>query len=1156
MIPSAINSDYPKFVPNQVLTSDNLNDLFGYLDEQQRLTRTNLVGIGIVCGLEIKTGTDSGGRYITITKGTGVTSQGFLVTVPETTYHHYNQFDAVRPAYYDRFVNIAAKTQKMPLWELKQSGEIEDADNPFHALTDPANFLIDKVVLIFVELLETNNKNCDPDSCDDKGIMVTVNFRPLLILKSDVLAFLSNYSNQPPATKALSLQELRMPRFDVAATLLLDTQDIFRAYRKILTKENIQFLQSALSGAWTKLGALVNDEFPTDPFAGLDTQFSFLYDAGLTRKQAINLQYFYDLFSDLLAGYEELRKKTFDVVCECIPDESLFPRHLLIGEASGFNILSTTLRTRFIPAGARCSCVNDAEAVRSLFRRLVLMITNFSLDAAGNEDERKKGLKVNATPSVLGKEPLSEKAIPYYYKPNEGSDPLYKSWNFNRTMQGTEKYILSYNSGDYTPSDDISQHPLRFDLEPFNFLRIEGHIGQDYRKVLSELDSLKKRARLPIDVISLGSDSRNVFNIANAIAALDSAGGISTAFEILLKHPSCFADLFLALDEWINKLRCCLLENRRYFYRLPAFQRRMAATEMKILVTKDPATGDTTADDEDTIGNFYEARLKDGTINEKYCGEFFVDIATSKAHHATALVMMPYKIDSMISILPEHITQLDAKALEAKYADMTATSAQLRTLYASPNVAETMTGVDMVQLANRLEMNCLVCLFQELRLLVKEFLLRLLGMMVRQKLGYYAYSNPGIQHKAGVTMGGTFIIVYHEAPMDQKTESRKEFIGTFKNVMMKNGQTAAGLFSGDQALLSAFLLLEEILFMQNVAATENIPDDVLDPIVETIDPGTVIADFYLPYLCSGNCTPTQLLILPAVSTEKPNQPPVADAGEDRKVTLKSGNDTFELDGSKSSDPEGGPLSYSWICLDGPNTPLIDKPADPITPVSGVLPGEYKFQLTVTDDKGASATDTVGIGVIIEHVKTCGPLTDIISVFREWNAQAEQNEKFIKIFQAYSEIVDYFKQLEQVANLPVDQQIDFFRKPNIASLLDKWLRQLHSIIIEFNDLRQLALRLYRILNRLAMYVVCIQDEDFDKAKIKMSPVFELIQSNVNVWRDMIKSGAFTDQEIAVVKGIGKDIDMEIQRVKENGEETVKANYLAALAVILEMIKSVT
>jgi hypothetical protein len=45
---------YPVFEANQVLTNAHLNQLFTYLDEQERLTRANLIGIGIVCGLEIR----------------------------------------------------------------------------------------------------------------------------------------------------------------------------------------------------------------------------------------------------------------------------------------------------------------------------------------------------------------------------------------------------------------------------------------------------------------------------------------------------------------------------------------------------------------------------------------------------------------------------------------------------------------------------------------------------------------------------------------------------------------------------------------------------------------------------------------------------------------------------------------------------------------------------------------------------------------------------------------------------------------------------------------------------------------------------------------------------------------------------------------------
>ena len=173
MIP--VNTIYPEFVADQLLTSENLNQLFGYLDEQGRMTRTNLIGIGIVCGLQVQTAAD--GTTLTITKGTGVTSEGYLISSNTVKYTDYTSFDAVKNIYYDKFVDIAAKSKRFDLWELKQSGVEEGAKK----LTD--TFLDDKVVMIFVELLEEDNKNCNPSSCDDKGINVTVNLRPLLVLK-------------------------------------------------------------------------------------------------------------------------------------------------------------------------------------------------------------------------------------------------------------------------------------------------------------------------------------------------------------------------------------------------------------------------------------------------------------------------------------------------------------------------------------------------------------------------------------------------------------------------------------------------------------------------------------------------------------------------------------------------------------------------------------------------------------------------------------------------------------------------------------------------------------------------------------------------------------------------------------------------------------
>ena len=76
---------YPVFEANQVLTNAHLNDLFEYLDEQTRLTRSNLIGIGIACGLEV---TFEAPGTVHLSKGCGVTSQGYLIVEPADLDRH------------------------------------------------------------------------------------------------------------------------------------------------------------------------------------------------------------------------------------------------------------------------------------------------------------------------------------------------------------------------------------------------------------------------------------------------------------------------------------------------------------------------------------------------------------------------------------------------------------------------------------------------------------------------------------------------------------------------------------------------------------------------------------------------------------------------------------------------------------------------------------------------------------------------------------------------------------------------------------------------------------------------------------------------------------------------------------------------------------
>jgi len=121
-----------------------------------------------------------------------------------------------------------------------------------------------------------------------------------------------------------------------------------------------------------------------------------------------------------------------------------------------------------------------------------------------------------------------------------------------------------------------------------------------------------------------------------------------------------------------------------------------------------------------------------------------------------------------------------------------------------------------------------------------------------------------------------------------------------------------------------------------------------------------------------------IAILAFGSCKKPNSAlsnhlPIADAGTDRSVTLP--NDSIELIGSGT----GAIVSYRWRQLSGPSTSTIINANSMVTKVKNLVQGNYQFELTIKDNNGLSAKDTVTATVIANKppVANAGPDTTII-----------------------------------------------------------------------------------------------------------------------------------------------------------------------------------
>jgi Putative Ig domain/PKD domain len=103
---------------------------------------------------------------------------------------------------------------------------------------------------------------------------------------------------------------------------------------------------------------------------------------------------------------------------------------------------------------------------------------------------------------------------------------------------------------------------------------------------------------------------------------------------------------------------------------------------------------------------------------------------------------------------------------------------------------------------------------------------------------------------------------------------------------------------------------------------------------------------------NGTASDSATVVISTVST-----PPVANAGPNQAVTLGT---TVRLDGSKSSDTDGNPLTYSWTLISIPatSTATLSNSRSVNPTFVADVPGSYIAQLVVNDGNSSSLPSTV------------------------------------------------------------------------------------------------------------------------------------------------------------------------------------------------------
>lgn len=522
---SQIISTYPIFEGSQVLTSDQLNQLSAYLDQQNRLTRSKLIGMGIVCGLQIQPFPNG----LSISKGLGITSEGFLI-------QNGKRFDATHYRPYTLPEGVSYKPfgfpeQDVTLWELL-SEEPED-ETDVKKLNNPATFLNNKFVLLYLEIFDKDLKSCLGNACDDNGQDRLLTIRRLVVSKADldiILTRSSNVSGEFSADPDLKKFYFKKPLFDPSAPESQQIGPFVSNYQNII-------LETATSEFWKNLeqGFIVFEPLLAKSF-GFSNPFELasvtdkidqinqcLTDAPATVR---GVQYLYDFFKELNLAWDEFLEMGLSLWYSCPTDPSLFPFHLMLGRAIPASETAEEFY-KYRHGLVQPPIFNGQkllqEKLNQQYRRLVLMIENLELGIIRDPDPENFPVKI--TPSIEKYDALGSRSIPYYYdiksKGSFGSwFSLEKNWKALGTLQlrsSDRPGVLAYDNQPDTPvaNPDFLESPLNFNWDSYPFLRIEGHLGHNIEDAKTAIQNLINQFNLPIHLEALHLDAGGTLTDSN-----------------------------------------------------------------------------------------------------------------------------------------------------------------------------------------------------------------------------------------------------------------------------------------------------------------------------------------------------------------------------------------------------------------------------------------------------------------------------------------------------------------------------------------------------------------------------------------------------------------------------------------------------------------
>lgn len=495
-----ITTQYRKFNVNQALTEGQLNEFIDYFEDQDRLSRTRLSGVGIVCGFKSTFDLEHKDT-IAISQGAGVTTDGDLITLRENidstndvsinieskNYTYSREFKDEK-ANYPHFFNGGVQMNLLELFTTEEyEALLQDGANsidftPIADLTGVDN----KVVILYLESYSNEDTPCEDADCDNNGSEQVSDLKVLLAEKEDVDNYIINGDKKDSIYSLYNdyeelydtLKDIEAPRAIINAGITTEAALKAQFQSAIQSGNVVTDLVNGFNAIAATFNVNLNFNGQT-----LNTKLDQILSSS-----SDDYQYRYDLLKDLIDTYNEIRGLILHLKSICCPDIASFSKHLLLGTVGAPLNLGdhTEYRHDFYNSPINTNADENQQRLLLLANRFVQKVNDFQSYSG----------TIKITPSnenvTLGK-----KAIPFYYDLNQN---LLSKWNFERAQTGKESYNLSYHTGSLSSADFV-QNPLMYNIDDYDFYRIEGHLGMPYKIALQNINDLKTTYGLAFDVV-------------------------------------------------------------------------------------------------------------------------------------------------------------------------------------------------------------------------------------------------------------------------------------------------------------------------------------------------------------------------------------------------------------------------------------------------------------------------------------------------------------------------------------------------------------------------------------------------------------------------------------------------------------------------------